>query len=61
VLRAAESHDSPTAIAAAAGATVAQTRAALGRLESDGWLVRRDLAGWQRALAPIDGAYPGEP
>jgi DNA processing protein len=61
VLRAAESHDSPTAIAGAAGATVAQTRAALGRLESEGWLVRRDLAGWQRALAPPDAAYPGEP
>jgi DNA processing protein len=54
VLRAAESHDSPTAIATAAGATVAQTRAALGRLESEGWLVRRDLAGWQRALGPAD-------
>jgi hypothetical protein len=28
--------------------TVAQTRSALGRLELDGHLVRRDLAGWER-------------
>ena len=49
VLEAAESHDSVEAIAAAAGETVAATRAALGRLELDGYLVRRDLGGWQRA------------
>ena len=30
-------------------ATAAQTRAALGRLEADGYLVRRDLGGWERA------------
>jgi hypothetical protein len=31
---------------------VVEARAALGRLESEGWLVRRDLGGWQRALDP---------
>ena len=34
---------------AATGLTVAETRAALGRLEADGHLVRRDLGGWERA------------
>jgi DNA processing protein len=52
VLRATEDNDSVSAIATEAGASVSETRAALGRLESDGWLVRRDLGGWQRALAP---------
>jgi DNA processing protein len=49
VLSEAESRDSVEAIAAATGETVAATRAALGRLEADGYLVRRDLGGWQRA------------
>jgi DNA processing protein len=52
VLDAAERHDSVSAIAAETGTGVPETRAALGRLESEGWLVRRDLGGWQRALAP---------
>jgi DNA processing protein len=50
VLRAAERHASVSAIAAEAGTSVAEARAALGRLESDGYLVRRDLGGWERAL-----------
>ena len=57
VLAAAEGHETVSAIAAASDATVAQTRAALGRLEAEGWLVRRDLGGWQRALDPV---VPGE-
>jgi DNA processing protein len=52
VLAAAEGNDSVGAIAAASRTTVAEARAALGRLESEGWLVRRDLGGWQRALDP---------
>jgi DNA processing protein len=48
VLAAADARDSVEAIADAAGMTVAQTRAALGRLELDGHLVRRDLGGWER-------------
>jgi DNA processing protein len=49
-LSAAERHQSVAAIAAETGTTVAQARAALGRLEADGYLVRRDLGGWERAL-----------
>jgi DNA processing protein len=49
VLEAAEGTSSIEAIAAAAGAGVAEVRAALGRLEIDGHLVRRDLGGWERA------------
>ena len=52
VLRAAERHELVAAVAADARTTVAAARAALGRLESDGYLVRRDLGGWQRALGP---------
>jgi DNA processing protein len=48
VLAAADAHDSVEAIADAAGMTVAQARAALGRLELDGYLVRHDLGGWER-------------
>ncbi|HET8821195.1 MAG TPA: DNA-processing protein DprA [Thermoleophilaceae bacterium] len=48
VLAAADAHDSVEAIADAAGMTIAHTRAALGRLELDGHLVRRDLGGWER-------------
>jgi DNA processing protein len=49
VLAAAAEHDSVEGIANATGGTVARTRAALGRLEADGYLVRRDLGGWERA------------
>jgi DNA-binding GntR family transcriptional regulator len=37
------------AIAAEARIVVPAARAALGRLESEGYLVRRDLGGWERA------------
>jgi predicted Rossmann fold nucleotide-binding protein DprA/Smf involved in DNA uptake len=60
VLRATEGNDSVGAIATVVGAGVSDTRAALGRLESEGWLVRRDLGGWQRALAPATRA-PASP
>jgi UDP-N-acetylmuramoyl-tripeptide--D-alanyl-D-alanine ligase len=36
------------AIADATGRSVPETRAALGRLELDGYLVRRDLGAWER-------------
>jgi DNA processing protein len=49
VLEAAERCASVEGIASATGRTAAQTRAALGRLEADGYLVRRDLGGWERA------------
>ena len=48
VLEATGAHGSIEAIADAAGLTIGQTRAALGRLELDGHLVRRDLGGWER-------------
>jgi DNA processing protein len=48
VLEATDAQDSLEAIAEAAGLTVAQTRAALGRLELHGYLARRDLGGWER-------------
>jgi DNA processing protein len=48
VLEAAAGGDSVHAIARATGGTAAQTRAALGRLEAEGYLVRRDLGGWER-------------
>ena len=60
ILRATEANDSVSAIARQAGASVSETRAALGRLESDGWLVRRDLGGWQRALAPASAEHREE-
>ena len=50
VLAAAERLGSVGAIAEAAGLSSAETRAALGRLEADGYLVRRDLGGWERTL-----------
>ena len=53
VLAAAERLDSVASIAKAAGLSTAQTRAALARLEADGYLVRRSLDGWERALGPI--------
>ncbi|HKQ43604.1 MAG TPA: DNA-processing protein DprA [Pseudonocardia sp.] len=62
VLHAAERHTLVAAIAADVGTTVGRARAALGRLESEGYLVRRDLGGWERALSPRDrAAYPGGP
>jgi DNA processing protein len=48
VLDAADRCDSVEAIARATGRSTAQIRAALGRLEADGHLVRRDLGGWER-------------
>jgi len=61
VLHAAERHRLVAAIAADVGIKVAAARAALGRLESEGYLVRRDLGGWERALGGQEGgAYPGE-
>lgn len=48
VLEAAERCESVEGIARATGRTAAQIRAALGRLEADGHLVRRDLGGWER-------------
>jgi DNA processing protein len=49
VLEAADTCASVEAIARTTGRSAAQTRAALGRLEADGYLVRRDLGGWERA------------
>jgi DNA processing protein len=49
VLDAADTCASVESIARATGRSAAQTRAALGRLEADGYLVRRDLGGWERA------------
>ena len=48
VLAAAEKTSSVEAIAAATGAGASEVRAALGRLEIEGHLVRRDLGGWER-------------
>jgi DNA processing protein len=53
VLEAAERHGSVTAIAEHAGVSTGDARAALGRLEAEGYLVRRDLGGWERSLGPI--------
>ncbi len=58
VLEAAERMGSVGAIAAATNLDSGETRAALGRLEAEGWLVRRDLGGWERTLgrpAPAPG------
>jgi len=52
VLHAAERHELVAEVAADARTSVPAARAALGRLESDGYLVRRDLGGWERALGP---------
>ena len=49
VLEACQAHDSVEDVARVTARTVAETRAALGRLEADGYLVRRDLGGWERA------------
>jgi DNA processing protein len=50
VLEAAERMSSIGAIAAATNLDSGEARAALGRLEAEGWLVRRDLGGWERTL-----------
>jgi predicted Rossmann fold nucleotide-binding protein DprA/Smf involved in DNA uptake len=52
VLAAAERHESISTICADVRASPADVRAALGRLEAEGYLVRRDLGGWERALGP---------
>jgi DNA processing protein len=49
VLEAADGGDSVEAVAIETGRSIAETRAALGRLETDGFLVRGDLGGWERA------------
>jgi DNA processing protein len=49
VLDAAERSTSVDAIAGQLGLAAAGVRAALGRLEAEGYLVRRDLGGWERA------------
>ena len=49
VLGEVERSASVEAVADATGLSVANVRAALGRLETDGYLVRRDLGGWERA------------
>ncbi len=49
VLEAAEGCDSVQTIARATGRPAADVRAALGRLEANGYLVRRELGGWERA------------
>jgi DNA processing protein len=51
VLESAEGNDSVEAVARDTGRSVAETRAALGRLEADGYIVRRDLGGWERAAS----------
>jgi DNA processing protein len=48
VLEAAERFASIDAIAGELNLTASNVRAALGRLEAEGWLVRRDLGGWER-------------
>jgi DNA processing protein len=53
VLEAAERMGSVAAIATASGLSIGDTRVAITRLEAGGYLVRRSLAGWERALGPI--------
>ena len=48
VLEAAEGNHSVEAVAGEAGGTVPETRAALGRLEAEGYLARGELGGWER-------------
>jgi DNA processing protein len=48
VLESAEGNHSVEAVAADAGDTVPATRAALGRLEAEGYLVRGGVGGWER-------------
>jgi predicted transcriptional regulator len=49
VLDATDEGDSVESVARMTGLTASETRAALGRLEAEGHLVRRDLGGWERA------------
>jgi len=49
VLEAADRFGSVDSIAHETGLTAAETRSALGRLEAEGYLVRRDLGGWELA------------
>jgi DNA processing protein len=49
VLESAEGNHSVEAVAGEAGGTVPETRAALGRLEAEGYLARREFGGWARA------------
>jgi DNA processing protein len=51
VLEAAERFESVDAIGRGVGLTAAAARAALGRLEAEGYLVRHDLGGWERAAS----------
>jgi DNA processing protein len=60
VLEAAERMSSIGAIAAATNLDSGETRAALGRLEAEGWLVRRDLGGWERTLGGPEEAMPDD-
>jgi DNA processing protein len=59
VLEAAERLGSVAAIAEDVSMSSAETRAALGRLEAEGYLVRRDLGGWERTLSGV-AAIPEE-
>ena len=49
VLEAADGSDSVETVARAVGLSVSETRAALGRLEAEGYISRTDLGGWERA------------
>jgi DNA processing protein len=48
VLEAADGSDSVETVAAAVGLSVSETRAALGRLEADGFIARSDIGAWER-------------
>jgi DNA processing protein len=50
VLAAVEAGRTVDGIADATGLSAGDVRAALGRLEAEGFVVRRDLGGWERAL-----------
>jgi DNA processing protein len=60
ILEAAERMGSVGAIAAATNLDSGETRAALGRLEAEGWLVRRDLGGWERTLGSPESTPGGD-
>jgi DNA processing protein len=51
VLEAAEGCDSVETVSAVAGLSVSETRAALGRLEADGFVARTALGGWERVAS----------
>jgi DNA processing protein len=51
VLEAAERVASIDAIACELNLAASEVRAAMGRLDAEGWLVRRDLGGWERAAS----------